>query len=81
MIKSKFDAVVVGIFLALIALPVCSCTTKSGSTAPGFNGTINKYEYGGITYLLFSPNSYGGVAVVNYTRDSIEFEQYKKQKP
>lgn len=81
MIKSKFDAVVVGIFLALIAFPVRSCTSESGFTSPGFAGTVNKYQYGGITYLLFSPSSYGGVAVVNYTKDSIEFEQYKKQKP
>ncbi len=79
MIKAKFWAFVTGFLFIPAIVALRSCTTESGETKRGFDGSVTKYEYGGFTYLIFKPSSYGGVAVVNYTKDSIDFEQFNKK--
>lgn len=62
------------LFILSLILVFVACTTESGEiSSPKFSGSVVKYQYGSITYLLFQQGN-GGVAVVNYTSDSMEYE-------
>ena len=57
-----------------LVLVFAACTTKSGEiSSENFSGSVVKYQYGHMTYLVFDKGN-GGVAIVNYTADSLEYE-------
>jgi hypothetical protein len=60
----------------VLVFAACKEVVHSGQTSDSFTGKVVKYQQGSITYLVFINDGYkaGGLDVVNYTQDSLEYE-------
>lgn len=69
---NKWIPSIITLIVSILIIVFVSCTTKSGETVKSFNGYVSPYQYDKITYLVFKTD--GGIHVVNYTADSLEYE-------